>query len=219
MISDIYTMSNKIIDQHRNIWIMGNSETGKTTLLKYLYENDFCSEYKWLIGGSDPQKSRRFYNLVQKDICNVDYSVCSKLALYIDEIENSNFIFLNKIINQLQVQKRFIVVSHHLPPPEFNKFFLIYNVEEIVSVDVLKEFIKVQYGIDFFEKKELKIADYFYVLENIKSISTKEDLYECIEKSKDESEKRIKSKSTIRHSICIFKTLEYEKIYLFKIGK
>ena len=62
-----------------------------------------------------------------------------------------------------------------------------------------------------------QISDCFVIIEHMKEINSLSDLMKLYDENCVASQKRKNDKKTVKHSICILQTSEYERINIYKI--
>ena len=216
MPANLYRFIDNIVDNENDVWIQGDSETGKTTLIKYLFDCDTSHPYKWMIGGCSPVRSSEYYNQLIEDILRIKYSPHSSMSIYVDEAENQNVLRLVDIRRKLNVTTRLIIVSHHLPPIKITGQFNVYQMADILSVELLGNYIKENCSFPFPTDYYFSVSDYFCIIDNIQFLKTESDLNILHEKNAENSKKRKEEKATVDHNIWILRTPDYERVNLLR---
>lgn len=216
MHTEVYHFYNEILSEERNIWIQGDSDTGKTTLIKHLFDSDKAHCYKLIIGGCPPATSTVYYDILIEEITRL-YSVFhGTLSIYIDEIENDNFVKLMKSLNSISLSVKLVVVSHHLPPINMMTDYKIYKMSEILPVEDLRTKIMKSYKIHV--PDSLTIADCFYIIDNIDNANSETVLVDpLLNIGRLVENKKKVIKSTIDYSIWIMKTPKYDRVNVITI--
>lgn len=139
---NVYQFVDEIVNEKYNIWIRGDSDTGKTTFLKYLFDCDVSHNYKWMLGGCHPDRSGIFYHQLIKDILKTPYDSNATIVIYVDEILNQHVKKIMELKDELRLSIRFVIASHHLPPSDFKESFTVFQMDEILPIKLLREYIE-----------------------------------------------------------------------------
>lgn len=217
MTLNVYQFSKEIVDGDCNIWIKGDSDTGKTTFLKFLFDRDEKHLYKWLVGGSEPSKSEVYYKQIVKDILETTYIGNATMTIYVDEILNCHVKELMKLEEILHFPIRYIIVSHHLPPNDVKESFTIINMNDILSIQLLLEKICMMSKFKIPVNENFSISDYFFIIEHIEQINSPDELMKLYEENMLTKKQRIETKMSVEHNIWIFQSSEYERINVLRI--
>lgn len=214
---NFYQFIDEIANKKCNIWIRGDSDTGKTTFLKYLFDCDVSHNYKWMLGGCHPSRSETYYHQIVRDILKTTYNSNAKMAIYVDEIPNCHVKKLMELKDKLRLPIRFIIASHHLPPVDLKDLFAFFQMAEILPIKLLREYISKSCNFTIPIEEKLNISDCFIIIDHIKEINSLNDLMKLYDENAVASQKRKNNKKTVKHSICILQTCEYERINIFII--
>lgn len=214
---NFYQFINEIVDGECNIWIRGDSDTGKTTFLKYLFDSDRSHHYKWMLGGCPPSKTEVYYQQLIEDILKTMYIPNATMAIYVDEILNHHVKELTELKGILSYPIRFIIVSHHLPPDDLKELFTIFQMTEILPIRLLREYINQNCDFAIPTENNFSISDCFFIIDHIHEMNSFNDFMKLYEENSVASQQRRKIKTTVDHNIWILQTPEYERINVLKI--
>lgn len=217
MCINVYQFINEIVDGECDIWIRGDSNTGKTTFLKYLFDCDRSHNYKWMLGGCRPSSSGLYYQHLMEDILKTTYISNATMTIYVDEVLNHHVKKLIELKDILGFPIRFIIVSHHLPPDDLKESFTIFQMTEILPIRLLREYISKNCNFNIPTEIEFSISDCFFIIDHIDEINSFNDLMKLYEENFPVIQQKRKIKTTVDHNIWILQTHGYERINVLKI--
>ena len=170
-----------------------------------------------MLGGCHPDRSGIFYHQLIKDILKTPYDSNATIVIYVDEILNQHVKKIMELKDELRVSIRFVIASHHLPPSDFKESFTVFQMDEILPIKLLREYIRKNCNFTISIEEKLSISDCFVIIEHMKEINSLSDLMKLYDENCVASQKRKNDKKTVKHSICILQTSEYERINIYKI--
>lgn len=212
MITELYNYIDEITKTSCDIWIKGDSETGKTTLLKYLFDIDEVHPHRWLIGGCNPFHTKMYYELICNEIIKNTTSNIKLLSIYIDEITYENFILFKNLISKLAIPIKFVIVSHNLPTYSDN--FKTYHIGDILHMRKLYKVLRKNLGFDIPSNIIYSVSDYCCFLKNLNKIKNTDDIINLYNENAIETRYRRDTKENVEHNVYIYKTPEYKHINL-----
>lgn len=217
MFLDFYKYITEIVEGDCNIWIRGDSDTGKTTFLKYLFDCDRAHHYKWILGGCNPSRTEIYYQQSIKDILETKYISNATMTIYVDEVLEHHVKKLIDLKTILGFPIHLIIVSHNWPPDNLKEQFTFFQMTDILPISMLRKYINQSCNFAIPVETVLSISDCFFIIDHLNEINSMNDFMKLCEENSVANQQRKKIKMTVEHNIWILQTQEYERINILKI--
>lgn len=204
------------------LWVIGSAESGKTTMLKRLY-NESRPEISIMQTGCILEYRPEIVKHINHELQRLKGSYERTISIYMDEIDDE--ISLNELVKGLKNSKIKLVIfsKKEIPIPYKNVFFEFklpsrFEINELTSI--LTSHIKKVFDVETF--MQLSIGDMINYIELCDSLeiicsNIEENHKKLLKQARLMGQERLQKKNNVLSSMAIICTPEYRDIRVFEV--